>query len=268
MYQTLILEDIKDNQNFKDNFFWNRIFFKGITSDKPIEDYLLFKKDDYTRESKTLKEHGNLYNMLINELPSWQSLPLRKESVIFTNDYNVAKAFAIRRPIQGKAFAKLFMVVPIKSARIIVSPESDLWYSFSPFIKSMGINKYIYTLTDFNATFKDLASYFDDQDFDMSLENFSRLISEIKSKKIETSKMNPYTKIIYEVIVDPTVNYIEKLNNNFSPEFNKFQIVDTKDVALIKKNCELWTNDESILVEFSKFDDLVNLIGIDFKDLE
>lgn len=262
MYQTLTIEEIKDSQNFKDNFFWNRIFFKGIISSSPISDFLYFENSNYSRESKTLKEHGNFYNMLINELPSWQNLPLRNNSIIFTNDFSVARAFAIPRPSEGKEFAKLFAVIPKKGSKLVVSSESDLWYSFSPFFRSIGINKYTYTLTDFNATLKDLASYFDEQDFDMSLENFNQLILEIKNRKVDTCKMSLHTKIIYDGIVDSSVDFLDLLDKNFSPEFNNFHCVNIEDSTVIKSNRELWTNEECILVNFDKFNDLAALLSI------
>lgn len=204
--------------------------------------------------------------MLINALPSWQNLPLRKNSLIFTNNEDVARAFAISRPKQGKDFAKLFVVIPKRGSNLVVSPDSDLWYSFTPFFKSIGINKYTYTLTDFNATFKDLADYFEGPDFDMSLENFNKLILEIQNKEVELSKMNPYTRIIYDGIVDASKNYLASLSSKFSPEFNNFQSVIIEAPITIENNRELWTNEDCLLIELSKFSDLVALLEIDLED--
>ena len=258
MYKVISLDDFKNN-NLKVDFFYNRIFFKGMISSEPIADFLYFNNTNYQRESKTLEEHGNLYNMLLNELPSWQKLPLRKNSIIFTNNFDTAKAFSIPRPFQDKHYSKLFYVIPTIDSELVISPASDLWYSFTDFFQLVGIRKQYYTLTDLNDSFKILANKFGSMNHDKSLANFEKFISKILKQDAQEIDLGIDINIIYKHIIKSSNKYLEILDENFSPSANNFSTIIINDSVNIPNNREIWTNRDCILVEINEYDKIVDI---------
>lgn len=263
MYNILSLDDLKNSDKLKDNFFWNRLFFKGIISGEPISDFLSFSKENYNRESKTLDDHGNLYNLLLNDLKSWQDFPLRKNSIIFTNHYDTARAFAIPRPKKGLNFAKLFCVIPKIDSSLAISPNSDLWYSFMSFFSSVGIRKRHYSLIDFNASFRMIATKFDCFDFDKSFENFSDLVEKIKTSKTIVIDFDIETNILYDYIRKNSNNFLDVFNSDFSPSSNNFCLLKANGSLRIDNDREIWTDQDCILIEYGEFEKLVNDLQID-----
>jgi len=262
MYKQLTLDQIKDSQNLKDNFLWDQVFYKGIVSNEVISDYLFFNSENYFRDSATVEEHGNLYNLLINELLDWQAFPLRKKSIIFTNDFYTARGFSIPRPSKGLNNAKLFCVIPKKKSRIMVSPECDLWESFKSLFIGLGVRNHTYSLIHFNASFKALAEYYDIINYDISLENFNELIKEIYTNKKDPSIMNLPTQSIHSKIIELQDNFLTVLNNFFSPAYNNFKNIAVESHMKIEKNKELWTDEDCLLINHEKYPFIVDLLKL------
>lgn len=261
MYQSITLNSLKDNQKFKESFLWNNFFYKGIISDKPIDDYLFFENSDYNRESKTLKEHGNLYNLLINYLPAWQEFPLRKESIVFTNDFNTAKGYSVISPSKGMNYAKVFCVIPEKNSQVVMSPASDLWDSFKPFFLNVGIRNQAYSLTDFNGSFRKIANHYGVLDFDSSLEAFNALIQEIIDRR-EKLSLDESTNFLYHKIIEEGRNFIPKLDEIYAPVSNNFVLLNAEVDMEIEHNREFWTNGNCLLIEYGQLDKVLEFLKI------
>ncbi len=261
MYSTLSLNEIKNTDNLSETFFWNDIFYKGIISENPISDILIYRKENCYRQSKTLELHGNLYNMLLNELPSWQKFPLRKESIIFTNSENTARFFSIPQLKGNMKFGKLFHVIPLRKAIVITSSKNDLWYSFNKFFADIGIRKLSYSLIDFNQAFSLIARNFDFPEYDTSLSNFEILIQLIRNG-LGNINLDIDTNIIYRDILSSD-NYINDLNIKFSPENNNFQAHTESSFKKLETDRELWTDGDCILIAKDCFKDIITSLALD-----
>jgi len=258
MYGTISLQEFKDNQNYRDNFSLNDIFFKGIISKEPLSDILFFDNSNYFRDSKTANEHGNLYNMLINEMLSWKQLPLRKKSIIFTNSQNTARAFAIPRPAINYNHAKLYCVLPRVGAKIIISPKSDLWFSFEKFFADIGIRKLSYNLTDFNVSVSELAKVYNIVDYDQSIESFENLLIRIQKDKDFVGKLGIESTLIKDRILAYGGDSLKNLDTLFSPKNNNFQCYRLGvDKIPELTNREIWTDDQCILIDYSIFEKIL-----------
>lgn len=254
MYKDIKISDVKDFilRQFGENP--NICFYKGISSNSGISDFLL---TDYSkiRKSKTSKIHGNYYNTFLNNLDSWQTFPKRENSIIFTNEEETAQAFASDKNYK---FGKTFVVIPSNKSRIVISPAKDIWESFSQGLGKLSLRGKNNDLTIFNNC---LHNIFEAYEVDGSRFNLTEIQTNLKIiLNIGTKKELDFaTTLLYNSLLKQRDNLPSYFDECFSPEQNGFEIVnyDLK-WKLESRNKEIWTDSLAILINIDLLDEVLS----------
>ena len=231
-------------------------FYKGITSESNISDFLLFEPENEIRGSKTVHEHGNLYNLLLNELDCWSTIPLRKNSIIFSNNYKTAESFSNQNGKNGKLFKVFFKT----ESPLVISPKSDIWYSFQKGLSILGLRGKNSNLTFFNTVFKEIFESCNIENYDTDFDYFVSNLKKISTEKIIPAKNLDFeATIVYKWVLSQNKSVLDSLEEVFNPYTNKFQIVGYNQSLNFNKNCnnEIWSDSKALLVAVDKLPELI-----------
>ena len=245
-------EVLTDIQNFKKVPGKRQIIFKGIGANDPIGDYLHYDPKLDIRPSIVAKTHGNSYNMLLNNLPSWILLPLRERSIIATTDVETAASFAAK----GK-FGKTFVLLTELDSPFVVSPTADIWYSFGKCIKELALPEEIGSLKQFNVCLGELAVGLGlANDFDNTWDTFwDGIIKISRNKMVGGAKLSKPARNLHKTLYSHSNHLLGFLDRIFSPDFNDFKLLTYSEVCESKlhKDNEVWTSSNCLFVEVSEY---------------
>lgn len=222
--------------------------YKGISSGNVIGDILLTDPKTNLRPSKTAKEHGNIYNLILNNQEKWKDLPLRQHSVIMTGKREIASSFAFNG---GNSHGKIFLVFPDYDSRLVVCPENDIWYSFTKGLSLIGLRGKNNDLTYFNRFLSEIFTAFEIVNPDLSYKNFIENIDNIRENELKLKKrLSSEAEIILNKIMKSAIDAENLIEQVFDPEINDFAILNyNTELSLDKDKSEIWTDANCILVE-------------------
>ena len=218
MYKDIDLTSVKYflESEFPNNSVPNAKLYKGICSNSQINDYLLSSTKQDERPSKTKSKNGNSYNLLLNNLANWSGFPLRMESIIITNNLETAKTFAFQNAGLDNLNGKVFRVIPKKEAKMVVCPYSDIWYSFTKGLGTIGLRGLGIDLVEFNRILTEIALSTGVNDFDNDWEQFSNTISNIQNKSLKiTNQLSHRGQLVFDWIIKQPIDVILKFEEVF-----------------------------------------------------
>ncbi len=253
------------NTNFKEAMaflekkvkIYDNFFYKGINSDFEIPDIILKDPNSSVRKSKTQDIHGNIYDLLLNNLPSWREYPRRNKSIIMTDSLDIAKSFANK---DKGIYKKTFQVFPKYNSKIVVAPESDIWFSFMNGLGMLGLKGEKAKLQNFNRYLVEiLKSNLVDEDIWTYESILSSLRALFKTAPYSINQLCFESKILFGKLKEFNKTPEEIFDNLLSPNLNGFEIKKfNKSYELDNSNVELWTNAKYLLVNIEKVDEILS----------
>jgi hypothetical protein len=262
LYKDIDLTSVKNflESEFTKNHLPEVKLYKGICSNSHINDYLMSSTKQFERPSKTESKNGNSYNLLFNNLTNWSKLPLRKKSIIITNNLETAKAFAYKNALANNLNGKVFRVFPKSDAELVVCPKSDIWYSFTKGLGLIGLRGGGIDLVELNSTLAEIADSIEVQDFDDNWENFTSTISKIQNKNSKMAKQLSFrSQLVYDWIIKQPIDVLLKFDEIFDPFLNGFQVISFNDIKPFNDNSnnEIWTDSDTLLINVEKVNDII-----------
>jgi hypothetical protein len=261
-YNLLEFDELKKEitEKYRDAFNVKLKLYKGITSvENELLDYYIFDPKTVVRQSKTVKENGNIYNLLLNNLQNWKTLPKREKSIITSSNLKTANAYG--RPSKGKGlrYGKTYVVIPLLNEPIVISYKSDILFSFQKALLHFNLKGKNNSLVAFNSFMYEIfkaAGVQEGFDFDWKL--FCEHLNKIsKSNHLPKAKLSFEASIIYEVLKRNSIAIDEYLNNIFDPRKNEF-VVTNYSLNLEGKEYydrEVWTESECLLINHEKIEE-------------
>ncbi len=262
MYKDIDLTSVKDflESEFTNNLIPEVKLFKGISSSSQINDYLMSSTKKFERPSKTQSKNGNSYNLLLNNLSNWSDMPLRKESIIITNNLEIARSFAFKNAAVDNLNGKVFRVIPKKDSKLVVCPKSDIWYSFTKGLGVIGLRGVGIDLIEFNRNLAEIACSIIVQDFDNNWEQFTNTILSIQSKKYKiNTKLSFRSQLVFDWIIKQPINIILKFEEIFDPVLNDFEVTNFNTNITFDdySNNEIWTDSDALLINLEKANGII-----------
>jgi hypothetical protein len=248
---------------FELSFRTSSFLYKGITCEKELDDFYIIDPSVFIRESKTLLEHGNAYNLFINNLPSWDYYPKRRNAVITSSNLQTAKKFAI--PIHSKNLnhGKTYYVLPEYGSVLAIASERDIWDSFRQGLSQIGLRGKDNTLIKFNFI---LNSIFKSVQINSGFDsNWGVFIFNLQ--KVADGEIQPKMRLTEEET--RMLNYLKKNRKDiigffdriFNPEINGIKNMKYDEYLDLNKysNNEIWTEAKCLLFEEGSFSQIFNL---------
>lgn len=247
----------KELENYSNSINVPLKLFKGITYTEKLPDCYIVKPTESLRESKTKNEYGNAYNLLLNNLKSWDDFPKRQKSLIVTSSFQTAKSFSSISPISNSIDGKLYHVFPEYNSIIAVAPESDIWISFKNGMSELGLKGNIKNLKKFNSFLKEIFDLIDGyENFDQTWEVFIESITALSKKTIvpKTNTMSLEAECILNSLIKNEATLITFLESVFDLSKNNF-ITEVFNDKLKNKfyDNEIWTEGNCLLIEHEFF---------------
>jgi len=264
LYKSITEKDTLNNLEHTENYVFKQdlILYKGIASDLPLSSFYEFNSPLEKRESKTAIENGNVYNLLLNNLPSWGFLPKREKSIIVTSNLNTAKAFATPLLRKNQKYGCVYCVIPPINGIISIAPEKDIWYSCNQALNDFNIRTFRYSLIDFNRFIDELFFAVNIQPpYDVVFDQFISYLEKIAREEIlPQTELSIEAKNVLTTIKAHKNNIISFVDMAFEPKRNGFSLkpynaeLKSKDYF----NNEIWTDESCLLVEHSIFEQYRN----------
>ena len=258
-YEELNLASVK---TLLDNTFANSMsiglkLYKGITYSNELSDFYLFNSGETVRPSKTVREHGNYYNLLLNNLPKWEPFQKREKSIILTSCQETAKSFSSASCSDpSKKFGKTFRVLLPLGTHITIAPCPDIWNSFSKVLNAFSIGGYNKSLIDFNKYLNEIALACNiDPKLLGEWHGFSEFVSNFIENKYEIKRpLSNGAERMIEALLKSGPLCFDFLNELFDPESNGFRIsiYDEKLRKFEYPNNEIWTKANALLIAESE----------------
>jgi hypothetical protein len=232
-----IVEHLKNlpNKMLKERNF----FFKGITMPSSGSNYYIIEPQKHRRPGKTKDKFGDAYNLLINNLQNWNNYPKRCKSIILTTSEKTSKQF-------GESYA----VFPLYNASIVISPESDIWYSFRQTLMKAGLAGK--DLSHFNNVITEIVSLVNggrttDYDWNLMLQSFIKFDNLDFAGKISSQESISFIKKYTE----SGMKLLEFLGTIIDPGRNDFKLIKYNEEFRIKEHFdkEVWTDSICVLVK-------------------
>jgi hypothetical protein len=257
-----LIDELRANYSV---FIENRSsFFKGVVSKTCLHNYYEVDPSLFVRESKTKIEHGNVYNLLLNNLPSWGNIPKRQHSVIMSSNYNTAKSFSI--PITSKGFihGKTYCVLPENESILAIASDGDIWNSFKNGLSKIGLRGKNGNLIKFNCILNELYKSTQnntefDKNWELLNENLIKLANGIIVPKISLS--DEETRML---------NYLKNNRNDligffdeiFNPNLNGIMILQfNKDFEMKNyRNNEIWTASKCVFFADDSLEEVKKIV--------
>lgn len=217
----------------------NPALYRGINGNGP------YNIVDPTKHERTSAYTSNHTTLLMDNLPSWKNYPKRSRSVICTLAGGVAGGYG-----------RKFRVIPSDGCKFGVCPRSDVWYSFSDFLKGADVSEFNDTLkhhgikdTNFAALTKGLI------DFEKKI----KLHAEGDPvADFDAPEENIFGPLISRAMRGKPIEIMKWLDSVMSPDFNDF----TTDIKRADQEAEVWVgNGPVLLIENIKYEDFLYLVN-------
>jgi hypothetical protein len=197
--------------------------------------------------------HGNQYNILLSNLPSWKKYPKRNRSIVGATSIRVAYGYGSEFP---------YILLPYNGANIGVCPEQDIWYSFKdfPMSETTGLDDFnihlgflfykilgksnVNTYSDIKKCCDEIDRKIKDEDVEIAgLEGYAQnyVISRLDASTVEwfTHRINYFH----------TINKLfEAIQQSLDPEYNDFSLTNP-GVGFLNDDHEVWTDAKCIMIK-------------------
>lgn len=235
-------------------------FYKGINSSTEIKDFVLIDPKNSTRESKTKELHGDIYNILLNNLKNWQKYPLRKNSIIFTDKQSIAENFSKNG---SGSYGKIFQVFPIHNAEIVVSPEYDIWYSFKKGLAEIGLRGTSASLIEFNSILDNILADYNTQYPSWDYKSIVDSLQLFIEKNNQPSKQLEFqSQIVHKKLLEKKLDAEQILNEIFNPELNGFEMKKFDvNFSIESSEIELWTDSTCLLINIDLVEQVLSKLN-------
>lgn len=237
----------------------NQKIYRGIEGASFDFGYVNPKK--FTRTS-TDQADGNIYTLLLDNLPAWSEYPKRSKSIICSTSSG-----------QASTYGRTYVVIPYDNAIFGVCPDNDIWYSFDTGIQEiMGARVSGYSLNVLNrsidllyqylkrgeysrdsvmitnpSSFSDLVSYINEisENIDQIEDSFRDDVEDVMKRSVDH---------IFSLELIKTIkkhdSFMDVLKKMFDPNVNDFELKKYQSAFNIDGiTRELWTESESLLVD-------------------
>lgn len=227
--------------------------FRGVPDTKSVKQWYLAKPSTQRRKSANTNE---IYNTMIDFLPSWEDWPKRSRSLICSNNAGDASNFG----------EFLCLVLPKNGSRVCQASDSDFWGSFPYLKKRTGIemmddfNSYMELL--FGATGNGKAAYSSEYyDSNKVIEMFDSLVStddttlfDNLNRNLDGSSYHLRTHKMMETFIKDIKKYKRNWMTYFSdlldPVKNLCLMVTIEKYFASPKPREIWTDGDCLLYRF------------------
>jgi len=226
-----------------------------LDTDKVIYRGMDFRDSYYHIDPKTgtriSANTSNEYTLIMDNDPRWKEYPKRSKSLICTTSTR-----------KTNAYGNTYMVFAKDGSRYGVCPTEDLWQSFSTFkgMSMASVNNYLRDLGEETGVVE-----FDDMAMDGDATYFEVVTNINKIGDYLDNIATTHTDSNYDIIGGLMDNDIFRrwyksgkepftkwFLDMYDPERNDFYVTDNVNKIFTTgvKNKEVWTDGESILVEF------------------
>lgn len=239
-------------------------FYKGVVSKTCLNKYYVVDPSLFLRESKTKIEHGNVYNLLLNNLPSWEKIPKRQYSVIMSSSQNTAKSFSIPITSKGYIYGKTYCVIPENESILAIASDRDIWNSFNNGLLKIGLRGKNGNLIKFNCILNELYKSTQnndefDKNWELLNENLIKLANGIIVPKISLS--DEETRML-EYLKSNRNDLIGFFDEIFNPNLNGIMILQfNKEFKLENyRNNEIWTESKCVFFEDDSLNEVKKML--------
>ncbi|MFW6129887.1 MAG: hypothetical protein ACOC56_01810 [Atribacterota bacterium] len=199
----------------------------------------------YIEPSKFTKV-SNYYTLLMDNLKSWSKYPERSKSIVCSFNFCQMSDCKIVFPFDGAKFG--------------VCPQSDILLTDLNFIKR---NIQLYEIPILiKAIFFSFVDLIKLNNPEKNFKNFKEACNKI-DKNIDLiyssvlSNRGTVVETIYKEIKKGK-KLFDIITKDFSPEKMNFELVDLKQLYKIHSNREVWTDVNSVLVEYDVFEEFMS----------
>jgi hypothetical protein len=191
---------------------------------------------------------NNIYNLLFSNLPSWEKYPKRNKSLI-CGDYTC---------VSKRTKGELMVVIPLENKPLAICPNQDIWLSFFKSIGKKNTSDNNYILEDIISLLKcNVEQTINDKIND---KNYNKLIQQFEKydqlrEKISYSSDKVFTKYIIDKELckkwyKKEISTLNLLDIIFNTKNNDFNLINYNDILELPKNREIWTDSNSILIDY------------------
>lgn len=235
----------------------NKQLFRGVYgSDRKA--FSIIEPSLHTRNAVALDD--NVYNVMIDNMPSWDKYPKRHHSVYgsFLDMQMKPEDYVnwIEENYSHNEFGYVNFLIPEDNALVAVCEESDLRNSFTNGIYIHELPKYFeYMNEDFynkELDFTNDWSLIDRIMKETSLEKLEKRLAELKDWE---SKHYLYERLIKHMRNGDYKTFYDYCDNNYSPENNDMELITyTKNninnlkIEGSTKSREIWTEADCLII--------------------
>jgi hypothetical protein len=213
--------------------------YKGINYLENPQGFYLVNPSFAIRKSRTLKETGNIHNLIIDNLPSWENYPKREKSIIFSTLYRTAKIYGI-----------CYHVFPKIGSQVAICPNDDFWNSFRPALIRMGLVGNRSNLITLNNALYEIGLTFGLKKVDfIDWTIFSKFAEDFDSIVPNSLKISDFSNNLIRKVYEHNHGLISFLNHVLSPSINGFTIDIFNHRFKHIHNSEMWTEGQCLLVK-------------------
>ena len=259
MYTKLEYSDFLNEvcNNFEKTLDCDLKLYKGISSKEELFDYYYVDPAKTIRQSKTSKENGNFYNLLLNNLPKWNSICKRENSVICTTKLETAKIYGQASSGKGLIFGKTYVVLPKMGSLVAIAPTHDIWYSFQKALGGFGLRGSNNSLVKFNLCITEIFKSLKLSDWsNMNWNDFKTTIEKISRKElISSEKISIEAQVFLSTIIAKQEDVLGFMDSSFEPAQNGIVVKDYNEFLKYSDylNNEIWTESPCLLIEINKY---------------
>jgi hypothetical protein len=239
---------IKSMDDYSDaikNYIDGKRIYRG--NDNAKGEILLTKPSEFNRVSANTL---NFVTLIVDNMKEWDKYPKRSKSIICSSS-----------PSNASDYGNPYIVLPKNGAKIGVCPESDWWYSFGEIMINNVNNLIRLILKSVDPKLHiDATNHTSDiTDYKVLMELIRKFDSD---EKYEKSIMSSNLSGVYKKIKGSNKTFEEAIIDYVSPDNYNFKLIDVKDYKLKRKNQELWTDGDSILIRESELVILLDKEGM------
>lgn len=243
----------------------NKQLFRGVQDSDNIP-FSIIEPSSHERKAVALSD--NVYNIMIDNLPSWDKYPKRHNSVYgsFLDKIKKPKDYInwIEEEFEYNDFGYVNFLIPEDGAMLAVCDSSDLRISFSNGVWIGELpNLFKYMNVDF---------YDDKLEFD-NWSSMEKVMKEISLEKLEMKlaelhdwedKHHTYGKLIKSMKSENSESFYEYCNDVYAPTKNDIELIEyTKNNIYRLKiegsgdSREIWTEADCLLVNPKMMSDIL-----------
>jgi hypothetical protein len=197
---------------------------------------------DTTKSERKSQNTSNWYTLIIDNSPKYKNYPKRSQSLICTNDIEIAKAY-------GSPMA----VIPFNDAKIGIVNNRDIWGKSIVIGDKrtyiLDVNNYFNMLKEFGLSDTNWQSFID---FDKRLKTDEKFKDSVKN----SIKGNPI-----ESLLDDFVNKVRKMYDDL--EFELLTPKQYEKRSTTSRETEMWIGGEVVCLRLNVFKSLCSEFKIE-----